>query len=116
MGSFSSEGGALIFWDSEGVMMIDYLVQGRTINGAYNVDEVRRLRQVFALNLLLQDNAPENTLQIAMTAAADSFLIPESLLIWLLLSSIYTELQSYLRGKVQNVEAISDPVYWSEKQ
>ena len=24
-----------IFWDSQGVIMIDYLEQGRTINGAY---------------------------------------------------------------------------------
>ena len=27
---------ASIFWDSQAVIMINYLEQGRTINGAYN--------------------------------------------------------------------------------
>ena len=35
---------ASIFWDSQGVVMIDYLEQGRTINGAYYTGEWRRLR------------------------------------------------------------------------
>ena len=34
---------ASIFWESQGVIMIDYLVQGRTINGAYYASELRRL-------------------------------------------------------------------------
>ena len=32
-----------IIWDSQGVIIIDYLEQGRTINGAYNTGELRRL-------------------------------------------------------------------------
>ena len=36
---------ALIFWDSQGVIMIDHLEQGRTINGA---DELMWLRQEIA--------------------------------------------------------------------
>ena len=33
---------ASIFWDSQGVIMIDYLEQGRTISGAYYAGEVRQ--------------------------------------------------------------------------
>ena len=60
--------------------MIDYLVQSRTINGAYYADELRRLRQEIARKrrgkltrcvLLLQDNAPVHTQQVAMTAATE---------------------------------------------
>ena len=36
---------ASIFWYSQEVIMIDYLEQGRTINGAYYAGELRRLRQ-----------------------------------------------------------------------
>ena len=58
--------------------MIDFLEQGRTINGAYYAAELRRLRQEIARKrrgklkrgvLLLQDNAPAHTSQVAMTAA-----------------------------------------------
>ena len=54
--------------------MIDYLEQGRTINGAYYVAELRRLCQEIARKrrgkltrgvLLLQDNAPAHTSQVA---------------------------------------------------
>ena len=67
-----------IFWDSQGVMMIDYLVQCRMINGAYYAGELRRLRHEIARKrrgkltgsvLLLQDNTPAHTSQIVMTAA-----------------------------------------------
>ena len=37
-----------IVWDSQGVIMIDYLEQGCTINGAYYAGELRRLRQEIA--------------------------------------------------------------------
>ena len=36
------------FWDSQGVIMIDYLEQGRMINGAYNAGGLRRLHQIIA--------------------------------------------------------------------
>ena len=60
--------------------MIDYLEQGRTINGAYYAAELRRLRQEIARKtrgkltpgvLLLQGNAPAHTSQVAMTAATE---------------------------------------------
>ena len=71
---------ASIFWDSHGVIMINYLEQGRTINGAYYAGESRRLCQEIAKKrrgkqtrgaLLLQDKAPAHTAQIAMTAATE---------------------------------------------
>ena len=64
----SSEGKVMVsvFSDSQGVNMVNYLEQGRSINGAYNAAEMRRLRQKIARKrrgklargvLLLQDNA-----------------------------------------------------------
>ena len=69
-----------IFWDCQRVITIDYLKQGRMINGAYYAGELRRLRQKIARRmrgkltrgvLLLQDNAPVHTSQVAMTAATE---------------------------------------------
>ena len=60
--------------------MIDYLEQRRMIIGAYYAAELRRLRQEIARKrrgkltrgvLLLQDNAPAHTSQVAMTAATE---------------------------------------------
>ena len=71
---------ASIFWDSQGVIMIDYLKQGGTINSAYYAGELRLLRQEIARKrrgklihrvLLLQDNAPAHTSQVVMTAATE---------------------------------------------
>ena len=67
-----------IFWDSQGVIMIAYLEQGPTINGAYYAGKLRRLHQEMARKrrgkltrgvLLLQDDAPAHTSQVAMTTA-----------------------------------------------
>ena len=71
---------ASIFWDSQGLIMIDYLEQGRMINGAYYAGELKRLRQKSAIKgqgkltrcvLLLQDNAPAHTSQVAMISATE---------------------------------------------
>ena len=32
---------ASFFWDNQGVIMVDYLEEGRTINGAYYAEELR---------------------------------------------------------------------------
>ena len=39
---------ASIVWDSQGVIMIDYLEQGRTINAANYAGKLRRLRPEIA--------------------------------------------------------------------
>ena len=55
-----------IFWDSQGVTMVDYLEEGRTISGAHYAEKIGRLRQEIVKqnsekltwgDLLLQDNA-----------------------------------------------------------
>ena len=60
-----------IVWDSQEVIMLDYLEQGCTINGANYAGELRRLRQEIARKrhgklirgvLLFQDNAPAHKL------------------------------------------------------
>ena len=62
---------ALIFWDSQGVIMIDYLKQGRKIYCANYAAKFGRLHQEIARKrrgkltrgiLLLNDNAPAHTL------------------------------------------------------
>ena len=81
--------------------MIDYLEHGRMINSAYYAGELRWLCKEIAKKrrkltqgiLLLQDNAPAHTSQVAMTAATELkfFLIPHILLIWLLQPSICSQ-------------------------
>jgi histone-lysine N-methyltransferase SETMAR len=71
---------ASFIWDSQEIIMIYYLEQGRTINGTYYADRLRRLRQEMARKrrgkltqsvLLLHDNALAHTSQVAMAAATD---------------------------------------------
>ena len=71
---------ASIFWDNHDVIMVDYFEEGRTINGAYYAEELRRLRQEIVRKrrgkltrgvLLLQDNAPAHTSQVAMAATTE---------------------------------------------
>ena len=67
---------ASIFWDNQGVIMVDYLEEGRMINGAYIMQKnwggcIRRLwgrggGKLTRGVLLLQDNAPAHTSQVAM--------------------------------------------------
>ena len=58
--------------------MMDYLNEGRTLNGSYYAEELRRLHQKIVTKrrgmlsrgvLLLQDNAPSYSAQVAMAAA-----------------------------------------------
>ena len=71
---------ASIFWDSQGMIMIDYLEQGRTVNGAYYEGKLKGLHQEIARKmqgkltqcvLLLQDKAHAHTSQVVMTAATE---------------------------------------------
>lgn len=70
---------ASVFWDSGGVLMVDYLPKGQTITGNYYAEELRRLREAIKEKrrgkltrgvLLLQDNAPAHTSQVAVTSAS----------------------------------------------
>jgi hypothetical protein len=65
---------ASIFWDSQGIILIDYLEQGRTINGTYYADKLRRLRQEIARKRkgsAPARHAPAHTSQVAMAATTD---------------------------------------------
>ena len=72
---------ASVFWDCDGVIMIDYLEKGRTITDEYYATELRRLREEIKRKRrgklrrgiwLLQDNAPAHTSRIATAAAEES--------------------------------------------
>ena len=67
---------ASVFWDSQGVITVEYLDEGRTINGDYYAEELGRRRKEVVKKrrrkltrgvLLLQDNA--HTSQDAVAAA-----------------------------------------------
>jgi histone-lysine N-methyltransferase SETMAR len=71
---------ATIFWDSAGILLVDYLPRGRTMNGEYYADLIIQLRQAIVEKrrgklsrgiLLLQDNAPVHTAQVAKRAVRD---------------------------------------------
>ena len=69
---------ASIFWDSQGVVIIDYLEQGCTLNGAYACEsrcsdrKSQERGEVLTRSVLfLQDNAPPHTSQVAMTEVTE---------------------------------------------
>ena len=66
-----------IFWDSDGVLLTDYLTQGNTINGQYYASLIERLRSVILEKrrgkvskgvLLLHDNASVHKSKVAQAA------------------------------------------------
>ena len=81
-----------IFWDSQGVIMSDYLEQGRPINGTSYAGELRLYQEIARKR---KNNAPVHTSQVAMTAGIECrFEIlphPHILLIWLLLICICSQ-------------------------
>ncbi|XP_048243687.1 histone-lysine N-methyltransferase SETMAR-like [Haliotis rufescens] len=69
-----------IFWDSKGVIHIDYLPHGTTMNGEYNAKLLKQVRQSIKVKrrgkirrgiLLHQDNAPVHRSRVAMTAVQE---------------------------------------------
>ena len=68
---------ASVFWDSEGILMIDYLERGKTITGVHYADQIRKLRAAIKQKrrgklshgvLLHQDNAPAHMSAVARAA------------------------------------------------
>jgi histone-lysine N-methyltransferase SETMAR len=66
---------ATVFWDSKGLLYVDYLQKGRTINAQYYADLLQNLSDaikekrphLFKKKILLhQDNAPVHTAKVAM--------------------------------------------------
>lgn len=68
---------ASVFWDSEGILFIDYMPKGQTITGSYyanlfpkvreNIKEKRRGKLSLGV-LFLHDNAPAHRSEVALTA------------------------------------------------
>ena len=66
---------ATVFWDAKGVVLVDYLPKGQTINGEYYAKLLRQLREAIKAKrpgkltkgvLFHQDNAPAHKSAIAM--------------------------------------------------
>ncbi len=72
---------ATIFWDADGILLIDYLDRGHTITGVYYAGLIKKLREVIkekrrgkltAGVLFHQDNAPPHKSHVAMAAISDA--------------------------------------------
>jgi [histone H3]-lysine36 N-dimethyltransferase SETMAR len=72
---------ATIFWDADGILLIDYLERGHTITGVYYAGLIKKLREVIkekrrgkltAGVLFHQDNAPAHKSHVAMAAISDA--------------------------------------------
>ncbi|GBP79513.1 Histone-lysine N-methyltransferase SETMAR [Eumeta japonica] len=72
---------ATIFWDSEGVLLIDYLSKGTTMNGQYYANLLAQAREVVIQKrrgkllrgvLFLQDNASVHTARVSRQALKDT--------------------------------------------
>lgn len=68
---------ATIFWDSEGILLINYLPKGTTMNAQYYANLLGQAREAVVQKrrgklargvLFLQDNAPVHTAQVARAA------------------------------------------------
>lgn len=68
---------ASILWDSEGVLLVDYLSKGHTVTGAYYAALLRQIQEKIQKNLrgkltkgvlFNQDNAPTLKAAVAMAA------------------------------------------------
>ena len=80
MVSFAGKVMASVFWDAKGIVFIDYLQKGKTINGEYYAKLLRELRQAIKSKrpgkltkgvLLHQDNAPAHKSLVAMSPVHD---------------------------------------------
>ncbi|GBP30668.1 Histone-lysine N-methyltransferase SETMAR [Eumeta japonica] len=72
---------ATIFWDSEGVLLIDYLPNGTTMNGQYYANLLAQAREAVVQKrrgklsrgvLFLQDNASVHTARVSRQALKDT--------------------------------------------
>lgn len=71
---------ASVFWDTRGIIMIDYLEKGRTITGAHYVNQLDQLKAAIKEKrpclskkkiYFLQDNAPAHTSKVSMQKIKD---------------------------------------------
>lgn len=69
-----------VYWDCQGIVMVDYLQRGRTMTGEYYAELLRRLREAVKVErrgklsrgvLLQHDNAAPHNAHVSTTAAHD---------------------------------------------
>lgn len=72
---------ATIFWDAEGILLVDYLEHGQTITGEYYAGLIAKLREAIKSKrrgmlrrgvLFHQDNAPVHKARVSITAILES--------------------------------------------
>ena len=72
---------ASVFWDSRGILMVDYLLTGKTITGNYYAELIVKLRAAIKEKrpgmlskevIFHQDNAPAHKSAVAMAAIAEA--------------------------------------------
>ena len=104
---------ASVFWDAKGIVFMDYLQKGKTINGEYYAKLLRELRQAIKSKqpgkltkgvLLHQDNAPAHKSLVAIFAVHDcSFKLidhlPYSPVLARLDYFLFPNLKKHLAGK-----------------
>ncbi|KAM3914022.1 histone-lysine N-methyltransferase SETMAR-like [Leptodactylus fuscus] len=70
-----------VFWDAEGIIMVDYLEKGATITGSYYAEQIRRLQEaikekrrgkLWAGVLFHQDNTPAHKAAVAVAAVQEA--------------------------------------------
>ena len=78
---------ATVFWDSHGVILIDYLQKGKTITGVYYASLLDKLKAEIAKKrphlqkkkiLFHQDNAPSHTLAVTRASPKRLLFVPSS--------------------------------------
>ena len=123
---------ATIFWDSEGLLLIDYMPHKTTITGQYYADLMPKLRQAIRDKrrgkltkgvMLLHDNAPVHKARVAQAAIQQNGfeqlahppyspdLAPSDYY-------LFRHLKSYLRGKrfTDDMELKSATETWFDEQ
>ena len=123
---------ATIFWDARGTILVDYLPRNQTMNGQYYAELLTRLRIAIREKrrgnlargpLLLHDNAPVHTSQVAQAAMRDCGFeqIPHPAYSPDLAPSDYhlsPNLKKFLRGRrFPDDESLKEAVHdWLEEQ
>ena len=92
---------ATVFWDSQGIILIDYLEKGRSITGAYYTALLDRLKQELIEKrprlarkkvLFHQDNAPAHTAAVTMAKLHElGFQLVPHPPYWLRVTSSYSQ-------------------------
>lgn len=123
---------ASVFWDAQGVILVDYLERGRTITGIYYTELLQKLRQAIKEKrrgklsrgiLFHQDNAPAHTSHVAMATIHECGyeLLPHPPYSPDLAPSdfhLFRHLKDFLRGKqfCNDSEVIAEINQWFEDQ